>query len=83
MMAWTQRWAERLKQLIGIEHDYSDVSGGVMHYRDYQIMRNPYQVAGSMWLFSHHEYGGPGDNRIGTADSIEACKRRIDQLEQQ
>jgi hypothetical protein len=50
-------------------------------YRGYVIEENPYHILQHEWLFAHEEYDGPEDPRIGSERSVEMCKQRIDQLE--
>jgi len=62
----------------------SDAENGeppIMYYRGYRIERNPYQWMDDRWMFSHEDYDGPGDNRFGTAATVEEAKREIDFIE--
>lgn len=47
-------------------------------YRGYKIEKNPFTWMDDEWMFSHEDYEGPTDNRMGTAASVEDCKAEID-----
>lgn len=51
-------------------------------YRDYKISYDPPPVPTRAWdyQFAHVDYDGPGDNRCGTATSLEDAKRQIDEI---
>ena len=49
-------------------------------YREYRIQ--PYDWMEDEFLYSHADYGGPTDNRCGTAGTVDDCKARIDALEE-
>lgn len=53
-----------------------------MKYRGYTISHNPKPIPSRNddWDFVHSDYDGPGDPRCGTEVSVEACKRRIDEI---
>lgn len=51
-------------------------------YRGYRIDPNPYMFLEDRFIYSHMDYDGPGDNRCGTAATIEDAKREIDELEE-
>ncbi len=51
------------------------------YYRGYHIQHNPKPVPwrGDDWDFWHEDYGGPGDDRHGTAGTGAACVQAIDE----
>ena len=51
-------------------------------YRNYNISYDPPPVPTRAWdyQFAHVDYDGPGDNRCGTAPSLEDAKRQIDEI---
>lgn len=51
-------------------------------YRNYNISYDPPPVATRVWdyQFAHVDYDGPGDNRCGTAPSLEDAMRQIDEI---
>ena len=54
---------------------------GAMIYRGYRIAYDPKPIPDRShdWDWVHVEYDGPEDRRCGTAASIEAAKREIDE----
>jgi hypothetical protein len=69
-----------LSKMIGIEDEPRTMTNVTM-YRGYRIEPNPYLIHGHEWMFTHEQYDGPGDPRLGTEKSVEACIARIDELE--
>jgi len=53
-------------------------------YKSYTIefRPKPIPIRSSDWDFVHEDYDGPGDPRCGCAESAEACKLMIDELEE-
>lgn len=51
-------------------------------YRNYNISYDPPPVPTRVWdyQFAHVDYDGPGDNRCGTAPSLEDAMRQIDEI---
>ena len=51
-------------------------------YRNYNISYDPPPVSTRIWdyQFAHVDYDGPGDNRCGTAPSLEDAMRQIDEI---
>lgn len=58
-----------------------DGEAPMVFYRGYRITKNPYGYLAEPLIFSHQDYDGPGDCRCGTAATIEAAKREIDEIE--
>ena len=52
-------------------------------YRNYTIQYDPPPIPTRAhdYCYVHDEYGGPGDRRCGTTESAEACRRAIDEIE--
>jgi hypothetical protein len=52
------------------------------NYRDYEITFNPPPIPSRAcdWQYTHKDYDGPEDPRIGHAESLEAAKSDIDDL---
>lgn len=55
---------------------------GQMMYRGYWINYNPppIPIRTHDYHYWHDDYEGPGDHRHGTAESIDACKKQIDEI---
>jgi hypothetical protein len=53
------------------------------HYRNYTIEYDPPPIPTRAhdYRYAHDEYDGPGDRRCGTAASVEAAMRDIDEIE--
>jgi len=51
-------------------------------YRDCMIRHDPPPIPDRRhdWCWTHRDYGGPGDQRCGTAPTPEACKAAIDEM---
>lgn len=54
----------------------------VIQYRDFEIV--PDEIARAVgtkqvWQYTHKDYNGDEDRRIGNCESVEACKEEIDE----
>ena len=74
-----------LGKLFGITEDPHERPSAIK-YCDYIIQTNPYRRPlnpDTAWMYTHEEYAGPFDKRIGYARTIDRCKDAIDELKNQ
>jgi hypothetical protein len=65
--------------VLGAGEDYETDSETVW-YRDYKIVPHLFPGPHDRFIYSHRDYQGAGDNRCGSAETIEQCKKEIDEL---
>ncbi len=51
-------------------------------YRDYHITLGEGYTVDTRWQFVHDSYDGDGDRRYGFAETPEACREEIDEIEE-
>jgi hypothetical protein len=60
----------------------SSWSNPIWYRKHWRIYMNWYSVIGDEWTYSHDDWDGAedsGDDRIGHASTVEACKAEIDE----
>ena len=72
-----QRLRDMVDRIMGV--GYQQGASSFM-YKGYRIQPNPYTWMVDNYIFSHQDYNGPGDPRVGTANGIDEAKRLIDEL---